>query len=88
MTRTHVVLDAQKWAKRAFLIDLFALAVLVVVGVALIRDGYALGADFGDGASASAINRLLVDVALGMASLGWLAFRVIRSSYRSLASPA
>lgn len=82
------MLDAHKWAKRAFLIDLFALAILVIVGVALIRDSFALGADFGNDASASAINRLLLDVSLGMASLGWLAFRVIRASYRSMARPA
>lgn len=88
MSRTAIILDAQKWAKRALLLDIATLGLLVVVGVSLIRDAYTLGGSVGEDGMASAINRLLVDVGLGVAALAWLAYRLIRHSYRALASPA
>lgn len=86
---TVTLVDAQKWAKRALVIDLFALGLMVIVGLALIRDSFNLGAAIRNELTMSTwINHLLLDVSLGMAAMAWLTYRLIRHSYREMATPS
>lgn len=88
VNRTVTLVDAQKWARRALVLDVFALLVLPIVAVALIQSSFWLGKTFTTAAATDFVNYLLVEVAIGVAAMAWLFYRVVRAAYREVSSPA